>query len=262
MTSIFKTPLGEFNQFVQNLHTAGLSHEDVSRINREPELAIGMIRALQQQRVPPTWYVAPMLQLERAFQANSQHSWGFVQSDFPTVPEDTSRLWLLVVNLHGNAEQEGLQRTFDAKWNIIVPPSGYTKYRDPTFRTDSDHLRLAPGQTFTPGIYWVEFEPDAYLGMSPKAALTQSTIDGVTPAGLAVIDAVWQFPDWTLDWFKNGTPAPNLMGLQFRWDEEADWSYVPYLNRRGGGRLLKLNARWAALAHRHWSSPVVRRVLN
>ncbi len=204
----------------------------------------------------PSWYVSPELQLVRAFQANTERKWGFAEGAFPVLPPDSTKLWLLVVKLPNKGRVKGLQRTFDDRWDLIEAPAGYTKWRSSEFLTDPDHLRLAPGYEHTPGIYWVEFEPGTYQGKSPQAALEQSAGDLV---GTEALDAIWQFPDWSLSWFVDDTPAPNLSALQFRWDKTStDWSRVPYLDRWDGRRRLGLRARWADDDGPSWASPSVR----
>lgn len=207
----------------------------------------------------PDWYVSPELRLEQARQYNEQRKWGFSDTDFPSVPSDTGKLWLLVVNLPGKGGKAALQRTVDDRWELIEAPAGYTKYRYPELLTDPDHLRLAPGYDFTPGIYWVEFNPDAYQGKSPEAALQQSQVSGELLAGTEVLDAIWQFPGWVLTWFKDGKAAPNLSGLQFRWDDGSAWLYVLCVSLWDDDHRLELNALRADDAYDGWASPVVVR---
>lgn len=203
----------------------------------------------------PSWYCSPEKQLEKAYAANAQRDWGFAESDFPTVPEDLTKLWLLVIKLSGKGRKKALQRTFDDRWELVQSPGGYTKWRDAEFRTDPNHLRMAPGYDFTPGITWVQFDPEAFPGKSPKTALAEG--DGWL-AGTEVLDAIWQFPDWPLSWFRDGKCAPNMSALQFRWDKEAAWSHVPFVHRWDGGRQLELYARLAGYAAPRWASAVVR----
>lgn len=47
MTSISKASDGEMTQFKQNLSTAGLTLEDIRRVNKRPELATVAVIALQ-----------------------------------------------------------------------------------------------------------------------------------------------------------------------------------------------------------------------
>jgi len=210
----------------------------------------------------PDWYVSPELRLAQARQLNKQRKWGFKEADFPSVPEDTTKLWLLVVNLPGKGGKAALQRTVDDKWDLIEAPAGYTKYRSSELLTDPDHLRLAPGYDFTTGVYWVEFDPDTYQGKSPEVALKQADDNSERLAGTEVLDAIWQFPDWSLTWFRSGKPAPNLSGLQFRWDDGTVWSSVLYVLRWDVSRELKLHARWAGHGSSFWASPRVSGVRN
>ena len=214
--------------------------------------------SIRKSAVLPDWYVSPELRLERALQLNKQRKWGFRDTNFPTVPADTGKLWLLVVNLPSKGGKTALQRTVDDRWDLIDAPTGYTKYRNSALLTDPDHLRPAPGYNFVPGIYWVEFDPDAYQGKSPATALKQPQNNRERLAGTEVLDAIWQFPDWVLTWLRNGKPAPYLSGLQFCWDEKFDWSDVLYVNRWDDYRRVYLDSGWAGSANDSWASPRVR----
>jgi hypothetical protein len=213
----------------------------------------------------PDWYDAsPERQIEKAsvfldLYGGGQE--GFLPSDIPAAPSFTSRtkteVLLLTVMLPDKGRVKGLQRTFDAWWDFIVPPVGLTKWRWEELKSDSKHLRLASGIKYVPGIRWVAFDPNAYQGKSPKDALAQSVNDGTTLAHAEVLMAAAQFPGWVSSWNGGKSPYPNMSALQFYWD--ADWSSVVlYLYRLDGSRQLKLDASWADGAGSHWLSPVVR----
>lgn len=234
MASISKmTPWGEMIQFVQNLHSAGLTPEDIKLINKQSGLASDMVTALRPKPEPtrrlPDWYVMPHIRLKWALQANTEHQWGFVKSDFPAAPEGPTKFWLLEINLPGKGKKAGLQRTVDEFYELIDLPRGYVKQHARDFRTDSDCLRLAPGYKHRRGIRWVELDLDAYPGMSSTQALMQSKLDGVQLIGAGAFAAVWQFPEWISSW-----EPLDLPGLQFRKNDGEEWDSVPTLCRWSG----------------------------
>jgi|GEM_PF-6093911 len=201
----------------------------------------------------PDWYVDPGLRLEAALRANRDRGWGFAEANFQA-PPDVDGILLLVVKLARQGRKlGGLQRTFDDRWNLMDGP----KWVVPGFQTDAKHLRLALGYQWQPEVYWAQFEPNAFVNVSPSGALDEHTYD---LAGTEVLDAAWQFPEWKACWFGDGNVAPNMAALQYHWDgAEAAWAFSPYLDRRGAW--LDLDARSAGDAHPLWGCPRVRRVL-
>jgi hypothetical protein len=185
---------------------------------------------------------------------------GFRPSDIPAAPNFTPRtkteVLLLAVYLPDKGRVKGFRRTFDAWWDFIVPPTGLTKWRWEELKSDSKHLRLAPGIEYKPGIRWVAFDPNAYQGKSPKDALTQSAVDGTVLAHAEVLMAAAMLPEWVSSWNGGKSPYPNISGLQFYWN--TDWSGVPYLSRWGGHRQLELDAFWAGYDDSFFASPSVR----
>lgn len=241
------------NEIWRRLQAGSLNVEDLLNVQQ------GLLDGVYSTRpVLPPWYTSPESRLEWARQLNVERDWDFRDEDFPLIPEDRTKRWLLVIKLPDKGKRKGLQRTFDDRWDLAEAPEGYTKWCRPDFRTDPDHLRMAPGYDFTPGITWVEFDPEAFQGKSPEAALERSQDGNSRLAGTEILDAIWQFPDWLLTWFMDGKPAPNLSGLQFRWDKGSSWSLVPYLHWWDDDRRLELGAGWAGLANGYWASPVVR----
>lgn len=213
----------------------------------------------------PSWYVSPEQQLERVMQLNRQLGLDFLVSDFPSIPENftprtPTEVLMLAVYLPDKGRQKGLQRTFDELWNLIEAPDGYTKCRWDKLKSDSKHLRQAPGYDYTPGIRWVAFDPNAYRGLSPEAALEQSKVDGLQLAGIEVLMAALLFQTWATSWNGDSSPYPNLSALQFYWD--TDWSHVPYFSRWDVGREVDLHVYRADDAHDRWSSPVARECKN
>lgn len=200
----------------------------------------------------PSWYVDPGLRLEAALRANRDRGWGLAEASFPAPPE-VGGVLLLIVKLPTKGRLKGLQRTFDDRWDLVAGP----KWRDPGLKSDSDHLRLAPGYQWKPEVYWGLFEPNAFVNVAPSGALAENTGD---LAGTEVLDAAWQFPEWKSCWFRDGNVAPNMAALQYRWDGTGTaWALSPYLSRGDAG--LRLNAGSAGYADPGWGSPRLRRVL-
>ncbi len=212
----------------------------------------------------PSWYSSVDAQIERVSAFLELHGGGqegFRVSDIPAVPNFIPRtkteVLLLAVYLPDKGRVKGFRRTFDAWWDFIVPPAGLTKWRWEALKSDSKHLRLAPGVEYKPGIRWVAFDPNAYQGKSPRDALTQSANDGTTLAHAEVLMAAAQFSGWVSSWNGGKSPYPNMSALQFYWD--ADWSDVPYVCRWvDSGRKFNLLSDDAGYALGGWSSPVVR----
>jgi len=215
----------------------------------------------------PSWYGQVGAQIEKASAFLELHGGGqegFRVSDIPAVPNFIPRtkteVLLLAVYLPDKGRVKGFRRTFDAWWDFIVPPTGVTKWRWEELKSDSKHLRLAPGVKYAPGIRWVAFDPSTYRGKSPEGALAQSVNDGTTLAHTEVLMAAALFSGWVASWNGTDSPYPNLSGLQCY--AITDWSRVPGLYYRWGDGLpqLRLNAYWdeSASASGSWSTPVVR----
>jgi hypothetical protein len=140
--------------------------------------------------------------------------------------------------------------TFDSLWDKIVPPDGYTKYRWGGVKSDKKNLRLAPNKREFTQPVWLEFDPEYGKVERPDKLWGQPDL-----AADEVFSALIQFPDWCLSWF-NGASAPNLSGLQLKYDGK--WLNVPYLYRSAICRQLKLIADWAYNGSARWASPSVR----
>jgi hypothetical protein len=209
----------------------------------------------------PSWYVLPEQQLERVAQLNTDLKWGFgnvadlaVPEDF--VPRTSTEVLMLNICLPRRDKQSGLHRTFDELWSLIQAPQGYSKYRWDALKATAKLLRQAPGYSHDVEVGWIALDPNAYHGLSPEAALEQSKNNGVRLAGTEVLMAALLFPDWVSSWNGTTNPYPNLSGIQFYWN--SGWSSVPYLDRWGDDRRLRLRARRADGSHAYWASPSVR----
>jgi hypothetical protein len=247
MASISRTPFGELQQFVQDLHTAGITYEDVKLIRANHDLAIKMEAALReaiagklpqmQNWNPPIWWRTPEQQLERARQL-----WPNVVLPEPPeefIPRTKSEVLLLHV-----------PDTFDNLWDKVVTPDGYTKYRSDSVRSDTRSLCLAPFLSVRTKPVWLAFDPEHGKGDRPDSFWGRSNL-----AASEVFSALVQFPDWPLAWF-HGASAPNLAGFQLM--HNGNWSGVPCLFRWDDVRRLELRARWAAKSGSGLACPTVR----
>ena len=186
---------------------------------------------------PPTWWCTPEQQLARARQL-------WPNAVLPEPPKEfTPRTKSEVLLLH-------VPDTFRSLWNKVVTPEGYTKYRWEGVKADKRNLRLAPNKVEFAVPVWLAFDPERGKGERPDSFWGQADT-----AASEVFSALIQFPEWSLAWF-NGASAPNLSGYQLKYD--GNWSYVPYLDRLGEVRRLKLNDYWAGYPYNSWSSPSVR----
>lgn len=267
MTSIDKLVgiTAQHNEIVKRVGNGSLQPDDVRRALQniiegkfvEPRGITVVTSVLVKQ---PSWYVSPERQLERVIQLNAERRWVLSMSDVRPILEFTPRteteVLLLTICLPTLGRKSGLHRTFDELWNTIDEPQSYTKWRCDELKSDSNHLRLAPGHKHTPGIRWVAFDPNAYHGLSPEAALEQSKTDGLQLAGTEVLMAALLFPTWATSWDGKSSPYLNLSGLQFYW--VTDWSRVPYLYRWNDAHRLRMHASWAGNVGGRWSSPSVR----
>jgi hypothetical protein len=245
MTSYFTITKGQSEQLDRIWDMADLSYEDVKAILANPKLARQMVEALPGHKPSdpslPTWYVSPRQQLELVKQLNINERWGFSKTDFPSIPKNfsprtSSELLLLTVNLppmQNDDDPDGLGRTFYEFWHHFEPRRGLGKYNRFTdlFGDYSDgqcRLRILPAYKHDIGFHWVAFDPNAYYGLSPEAAIKKAEADKLRLAGVEVLMAALLFPDWTTKWRSEpSSPPPNMSGIQIL--GRGDWSYVPCL---------------------------------
>lgn len=241
MTNIFKTPHGEMQQFIQNLHTGGFTYEDVAHIIKQPDLAIKMHTAINPN--PPSWWRTPEQQLERASEL-----WPGVI--LPKPPKEfTPRTESEVLLLH-------VPDRFDSLWDKVELPVGYTKFRREDVQVDEWNLRLSPGKRERVGCVWLAFDPEHGRGELPDTFWNRP----LSMAGPEVFSALIQFPEWPLTWFF-GASAPNLAGYQLK--HNSVWFGVPAVSLVSDPTVrLVLSNLWANCASEHRASPSVREVLN
>lgn len=251
----------QHNEIVKRVGNGSLDPDSVRKaLQQIIEGKFSLARSVRQaSAMTPSWYVSPQQQLERVKTFLEHQDWGF--SSVPPVPEGfvprtATEVLMLNVRLPKKGKQPGLHRTFDTLWQLIEAPNGYNKWRMPELKATAKLLRQAPGYGHEADISWIGFDPNAYQGLSPEAALKQSKEDGVCLAGTEVLMAAWLFPDWVTSWDGRSSPYPNLSGIQFYWD--TDWSHVPYLVPWDCSRHLDLNAVWADYSVEVFASPSVR----
>lgn len=134
-------------------------------------------------------------------------------------------------------------------FGAFTPPDGYTKYN---YIEDAE-LRYASGMKPSGALRLVHYDPNAYAGLSPEAALRAARADKVRLAGIEVLEHLVLTPKSGLTWDGNLYYYPNLSGLQRKYG--SDWSIVPYVYRFGSE--FRFNLDDADDASQRWSSPVV-----
>jgi len=224
----------------------------------------GVLLATSHQEYQPAWYVSPRQQLERVHQLNDQRNWGFEDSDFPSAPTNVNlrdgEVLLLCVYLPDQGRKRGLYRTIDELWNCSQAPTGYTKWRWDELKAQPKLIRQASDCTYTPGIRWVVFNPNAYQGKSPEQALELAKQDNVRLAGVEGLVANLLFPTWATSWDGKQSLYPWLGGLQFKYD--SDWPSSLCLSRWDGSRQVLFSARWSGRVDSDYGSPSFRECKN
>lgn len=186
---------------------------------------------------------------------------GFTPADIPApptnfIPRTPTEVLMLEVTLPDNGKVKLTQRNFDSKWGRVVAPEGFSKYRWSELKSGVKFLRYVKGKTKTPGMRWIGFDPEVYIGLSPDQALEQAMKDGVTLGADEVLTAAFVFPKWLKSLDGKKWHFPNLSAYQFFWN--ADWRSTPYLSRWLDDRQLELDAYSSDDANDRWSSCAVR----
>jgi hypothetical protein len=138
-------------------------------------------------------------------------------------------------------------------FGAFTPPDGYTKVN----YIEDVELRYAPGMKPTGGLRLVHFDPNAYAGLSPEAALKAAKRDKLRLASIEVLEHLVLTPKSGLTWGGKLYYYPNLSGLQRKYS--TDWADVPYVYRWDDShRKFYFDSYSAGSASVRWSSPVVR----
>ncbi len=249
MTSYFRTTIGQREQLDRIFDQVGLTHEDVKRILADPTLATKMVAALNPQplQFAPSTYTKVEQQLFRWASLGvviSYEQWEHIlqqADDFIPVTDSDEPL------VTGGFGYDNPKAVANKLFEAFTPPSGYTKRN---YIKDAE-LRYAPGMKPSGGLRLVHFDPSAYAGLSPKAALRAARTDKVRLAGIEVLEHLVLNPESGLTWDGKRYYYTNLSGLQ------SVWSIVPFLYRWDDSGQLQLDARRDD-ADDGWSSPVVR----
>lgn len=211
----------------------------------------------------PSWYELPEQQIitTSEYLEKNGNEIGFTAADIPAIPSNfvpktPTEVLMLVVTLPDKGRVKLTQRNFDALWDFIVPPDGFLKWRWSELKSSSKFLRYIKGISKKPGIRWIGFDPEAYIGLSPIQALSQAEKDGVALASDEVLMASALFRNWAKAWDGKKWHYPNMSTYQFFYN--ADWQCSPCLHRHDDAPQLELNAGWSVITYGNWSSPTVR----
>lgn len=213
---------------------------------------------------PPYWYELPEVQIKTVsgFLEHNGNEIGFTVNDISAPPSDfvsrtRTEVLMLVVTLPDKGEVKLTQRNFDSKWDFIVPPEGFSKWRWDGLKSGAQFLRYVEGVCKTPGVRWVGFDPEAYIGLSPEQALEQALKDGVSLGSDDILDAAIVFPKWSKSWDGKKWHYPNMSAYQLNYN--AGWRDTPCLvGCWDGVRQLRLGTRGSVNVNGSWSSPTVR----
>lgn len=212
---------------------------------------------------PPSWYELPEVQIKTVseFLKQNGNEVGFTADDIPLPPTDfvpitPTEVLMLVVTLPDKGKVKTTQRNFDSYWKFVVPPEGLSKWRWSKLKSSAKFLRYVAGIKKAPGIRWIGFDPEVYIGLSPDQAVGQALKDGVVLGAHEVLAAVALFRRWAKSWDSKKWHFPNMSAYQFKYG--SGWRYSPFLRRWDDDLQLKLNALVSSHATGLWSSTVVR----
>jgi len=229
----------QHNEIVKRVVNGSLDADDVREALQliiEKQYLLVTHRLPKQWR-PPTWYVSPERQLERARQIWRGRALPEPPNAF--TPATATEVLLLHV-----------PDTFSNLWNKIVVPEGHFKAYEEGLKTDRQNLRPAPNKRVYAEPVWLAFDPEHGKGKRPDMLWNQDNL-----AASEVLSALIQFPDWLHAWFRSAS-APNLSGYQLKYG--GTWSRVPVLHRWDDEERLELLADSADRRHSYWASPSVR----
>jgi hypothetical protein len=252
---------------------AGFTEEDAIRVNKDPYLAAQMVAQLHPPKWPtPKWYFDSEWQIKRVEEFLDLHfgqrerERGKVSFDIPAVvpdftPHTPTEVLLLAVYLPRKGNRGGVQRTFDAWWDFILPPQGYHKWRYEELRSDSGHLQLIAGK-HRPGVRWVVYDPFANKDRNPAWCWEDEDLVPAL-ASSEVLMATALFPKLVAGW-KFGLhqhSRPNLSG--YKCLHGCTWAFAPFisLGENPNGTEMKLGLNYAYENENNsvgWVSPTVR----
>jgi hypothetical protein len=250
MTSYFSMTIGQHEQLDRLLAQEGMTAEDVKKILAYPYLAGKMVRALHDvvQSVSPRQQVEQQLITWKDLGLFvSDKKWDLIlqQADVFEPATDTDEPLVT-----GGFGWTHLTAVANKLFGAFMPPNGYTKFN---YIKDTE-LRYVSDMKPSGGVHLVHYDPNAYAGLSPEAALKAAQADKLRLAGIEVLEYLMLEPKTGLTWDGKLHYFPNLSGLQLKYG--SGWSLVPGFRRIG--LELVLSAIDAGHAFPDWSSPVVR----
>lgn len=263
MANFHSISIGEQTEFQRVFAEAGLDANDARRIIKDPTLAADMIAALR-KRIPafPWWWMKAGFQVNKVVELYKEHDWEFMRADVPKIPQEwtpptPTSVMLLMPYARDWAPKSlpGLQRTYGDMLRSLASSrgAGFEFFIQDSLRVNGlDYLALNM-EDWTPGIRWVWFDPDAYRGLSPDEARQRAKADGVRLAGIEILVAMKQFPQWIASWVGKINPLPNLSGLYI---ERGFKEVVPYLSLHDDTRV-ELKTAPSHLANLDWTNPTI-----
>lgn len=251
MTSYFSTTIGQREQLDRLFDQAGFTLDDVKKILVYPYLAGTMVNALHAitQGSTRSRVEQQLAAWKNLGVAISDEQWEHILQQADVFEPVTDSDEPLVTGGFGYTNPKAVANKL---FGAFTPPTGYTTVN---YIEDAE-LRYAPGMKPTGELRLVHFDPNAYAGLSPEAALKAARADKLRLAGIEVLEHLVLNPQAGLTWDGKLYYNPNLSGLQRKYD--GAWSNVPCLNRWGSDRRFEFGSLWADDADDGWSSPVVR----
>lgn len=236
-------PMYKCVEFLQALGEAGFSRDDFERVISDPQLAANVHEAIKRPAkvTPPEWYRDPEQQLRAAYLM-----W---KNDIalPEPPDSfTPATETEVLLLH-------VQKSFDELWHRVSPPSKWRKECWQGILPNEQNLRVAPGKRVYTNALWLAFDPERN-----KDTPVDKLWGDPGLAGIEVLSAAVEFPDWVSSWGIGF--CMNLAGCQLNCT--GSWTSVPYLvasNDATGPRLV-LSGHPAGNKIGNCASPSVRPV--
>jgi hypothetical protein len=210
------------------------------------------------------WYISPEEQLANMRRWNEERGWGFSDSDFPAeIPDFTPsaplEVLVLVVYLpdegKGRKQVPGYVRTANELWQITHEGQPNWWQWD-ELKLDSDHLRLLPEVSHTPGIRWVALDLGAHW--NAKDGVRPCDVRGEDSAHAEILAAAAHFPQWIQNMDGEKVLFVWLSGYQVTIPGRGVWADLPILYCLGHDRKVYLSADWDNDRSWYYAVPVVR----
>ncbi|MEI7689751.1 MAG: hypothetical protein WCI79_02160 [Candidatus Saccharibacteria bacterium] len=215
----------------------------------------------------------------RASEFNDMMHWGFDMGSIPVEPDrfdpiTKSEIPVLAIYLPGRRLNHpkfalyGFTVTFNAQWNLITAPEGYKKHRDKS--VDSHHYnmelvsRLA--HTHQSGtMVWVGYDINANRNISPeqcwRCPIIDSDVGEIYPAHSENLSALLLEPELVENMDGVDVAHPNCSGYKITGGiDGGPKEHVPYIHCCENDKILKLDATYAGLPFKDFSSPTARKL--